>query len=117
MRYAAFWTVILIFAVYGAISFVLSFFAKRFCQKDESASLHTVCFLKNSACCAEYCIRAARRAALAQGAPLIAVDMGSEDETEEILRRMARAYDGVCAMNFDEYINFVKEQAKDGERA
>ena len=107
-------TVLCIFAVYGAVRLVISAAVRLFrCNMPEKIMLHTVLFLKNSQEDAEALIRSlvwekALYSSLAED--IVAVDLGSTDDTMRILKKLDKEYETVHAMKIGEYTEFVKEQ-------
>ena len=107
-------TLICIFAVYGMVSFIMNMGAKVMRRGDLAPErIHTAVFFRNRAETAEGCIRSVvwERvfSGCLEGEDIMAVDMGSCDDTLLILKKLQREYDNVHAMTYDEYINFVKE--------
>ncbi len=105
--------VLCVFAVYGAVRFVLEL-SLFVCGSDLPAKLgrHTVVFFRNDEEKAEGWIRTLiREKTLDAGAEpedIIAVDTGSEDDTLRILKNLSAEYDFVHAMSFEDYIRFIK---------
>ena len=106
--------ILCIFAVYGAVRFILEL-SLRVCRSNLPKELgrHTVVFFHNDEDRVEGWIRALiREKTLDIGEELddiIAVDTGSEDDTLRILKGLSAEYDFVYAMSIEDYIRFIKE--------
>ena len=98
-------TLVCVFAVYGVIKLVFSLYG-FFLNLGEKGKIrrHTVNQEE-----AEVNIREVVLGRNPFCGKIIAVDMGSEDETMQILRRLEREYDILRVMNRDEYIHYIKE--------
>lgn len=110
MLNTVFMTVLCIFAVYGAIKTVFclyGYFARL--KGNGKVKSHTVLFFKNNQDEAEVCVREIIFGRNPFCGDVIAVDMGSEDETLQILRRLEKEYDILRVMKREEYINQIKE--------
>lgn len=113
MANAVIMTIVCIFAVYGAVRFVI-LLSSRLLKGGEAKKItpHTVLLLHNSEEDAEAQVRFLVWESALHGSEsrdIIAVDMGSSDNTMPILRRLEREYDTVHAMRAEEYIKFIKE--------
>ena len=105
-----FMTVLCVFAVYGAIKTVFYLYGYFLRLKGkEKVKSHTVLFFKNNQEEAEVCIREIIFGRNPFCEDIIAVDMGSKDETMQILRRLEREFDILSVMDIDEYISRIKE--------
>lgn len=104
-------TVLCIFSSYGFVKFFISLrgmFKKLF--EEEKAKRHTVIFLKDNQKEAEVIIRETVLGRNPFCGDIIAVDRGSADETAEILKRLAREYEILRVMSFEEYLDYIKEE-------
>ena len=110
MLNAVFMTVLCIFAVYGAIKTVFclyGYFVRL--KSDGKVKRHTVLFFKNNQDEAEIYVRETVFGRNPFCGDIIAVDMGSDDETLQILRRLEREFDILRVMSMEEYISRIKE--------
>ena len=104
-----FMTVLCVFAVYGAIKTVFCLYGYFMRLKgDGKVKSHTVLFFKNNQEEAEVYVREIIFGRNPFCGDIIAVDMGSEDETMQILRRLEKEFDILHVMNIEEYINKIK---------
>lgn len=103
-------TVLCVFAVYGAIKILFCLYGCfwRF-KDDKKVKSHTVLFFKNNQDEAEAYVRGMIFGRNPFYGDIIAVDMGSEDETMQILRRLEKEFDILRVMKREEYINHIKE--------
>ncbi|MBE7011200.1 MAG: hypothetical protein E7415_00835 [Ruminococcaceae bacterium] len=103
-------TAVCIFAVYGVIKlvfYIYGYFLTLY--GSDGIKRHTVMFFKNNEDEAEVSIREVVLGRNPFCGDIIAVNMDSEDDTFEILRRLEREYDILTVMNIDEYIHYIKE--------
>lgn len=107
--------VICFFAVYGVMQLFLRFAAGlRPPGNIHTGDVYTVMAVRNQEESVEGMIRSAVWKALArQGGrtinDIVVLDLGSEDETRDILQRLEQEYDFVHVMSREDYIDAVKE--------
>lgn len=106
--------IICIFAVYGVMQLCFRFAAGlRPPGEVRVGDVYTVMTVRNQEETIEGMIRsAAWKSVLRQGGrtinDIVVLDLGSEDETRDILQRLEREYDFVHVMSREDYIDAVK---------
>lgn len=106
-------TFVCIFAVYGLVNF-FGMIGTRLAKggKVKNAKAHTVLFLYNDGENAESYVRSIIWQRAISGyfeeEDIIAVDMGSKDDTMKIMRKLEWDYDNLHVMKKEEYIDFIK---------
>lgn len=107
-------SVICCFAVYGLAQLFCRFLHGIGSNLERTGNTYTVMTVCNQEDCIEGMVRAAVWRSLSQNGgrqvqDIVVVDLGSEDETVDILRKLEREYEFVHVMSRDSYINAVRE--------
>lgn len=101
-------TVICFLAVYGALQLLIKLMtASRDRNKSVVQQAHIVLSVKNQEDTIENMIRAI--AWDPRSGEVVAIDLGSDDETPEILNRLEQEYSFLHCMNKEEYIDYISK--------
>lgn len=112
------YSVICFFALYGILELILTIIHYRPQTNGEKiiSKPYAVLSIKNHEDCIESVIRSIAWHMTAQAGcaqyitELIVIDLGSSDQTPDILNLLSHEYDFIHVMNKDEYLNYVSEQ-------
>ena len=105
-----FYSIICFFSIYSLGIIISKLLGLSLCENTTHIeSLHTVLYVKNQADSIESTVRTlALQSMLLHNSPnIVIVDLGSTDETFEILLRLTHEYEFLCPMNRNSYIELI----------
>lgn len=106
--YSVFLFVVLFFAVYGVLQIIAKSVFGFNREKSDAIFVHRVIGVKDCQETIEGMIRSVVWEDMRE--ELIVVDMGSKDETLEILKRLEQHYDFLKVMTTEEYAEHLQEK-------
>ena len=106
--YSVFLFVVLFFAVYGVLQIIAKSVFGFNREKSDAIFVHRVIGVSDCQETIEGMIRSVVWEDIRE--ELIVVDMGSKDETPEILKRLEEYYDYLKVMTLEEYLGYLQKK-------
>ncbi len=112
------YSIICFFALYGILELILNIIRRKPCANTKKviSQPYAVLNIKNQEDCVESIVRSVAWQMTAQEGcahyinELIIIDLGSSDQTPDILKLLSHEYDFIRVMNKDEYIRYISLQ-------